>query len=275
MAIINVTPDSFSDGGRFTDADEAIDAAKRFIEEGASVIDVGGESTRPGAMRVEPAEQLRRVLPVVERLARETEALISVDTTRAPVARAALDAGAHIINDVSAGCEDPELLPLCGKRAAGVVLMHRLRAPDADSYSDRYDVAPTYEGDLIKIIGSFLRTRAQEAMQCGVAGSSIVIDPGLGFGKTVEQNFELVRRTPELTKLGYPVLSALSRKSFIGNISGIPEPGRRLSGTLAASVIQYDCGVRLFRVHDVGAHREALAVAQAILEASAPSASMP
>ncbi|MFG0328897.1 MAG: dihydropteroate synthase [Phycisphaerales bacterium] len=264
MAILNVTPDSFSDGGRFVEVDRALAHAMACVEDGADMIDVGGESTRPGAERVPVDEQLRRVIPVIERLEAETGALISVDTTRAEVARQALAAGAHAVNDVAAGLEDQGLLRTVAESNAGVILMHRLRPPNEDSYSDRYETPPKY-GDVVGEVRDFLKQRASAAVNMGVHERRIVIDPGLGFGKTVEQNFELVRRGGELRSLGFPTLGASSRKSFIGQMSGVEAPRDRVAGTLAVSVAQYLAGVRIFRVHDVRAHREALGVARAIL----------
>jgi len=263
MGILNVTPDSFSDGGLFYKPARAVGRALRMINEGAAIIDVGGESTRPGAQRVGDSEQIDRTAPVIEELRRHADVIISIDTTRSTVAEAALEAGAHVINDVSAGREDGAMLPLAAARGCGIVLMHRLRPPPADSYSDRYDVAPAY-GDVVHDVAGFLRERAEAAIAAGVEHDAIVLDPGLGFGKTVEQNFELIARTGELVELGYPVLSGASRKSFIGKASGVETPAQRLSGSIAVSVAHWLAGVRLFRVHDVAAHAQALAVARAI-----------
>jgi len=263
MGVLNVTPDSFSDGGLHVDPARAVDHALKMVEHGASVIDIGGESTRPGAQRIDADEQQRRVLPVVEALRKQSDVLISIDTTRAAVAAAALDAGANIINDVSAAEEDDAMLALAAQRNCGLVLMHRLRPPDADQFSDRYDTPPSYD-DVVTTVRDYLVQRATMAQQAGVSASSIVIDPGLGFGKTVEQNFELIRRADAFLTTGYAVLSAASRKSFIGRVSGVDEPTERVFGTVAVSIAHYLAGIRLFRVHDVAAHRQALAVAAAI-----------
>ncbi len=263
MAVLNATPDSFSDGGQHFDPPAAIARARRCLAEGASIIDVGGESTRPGAQRVTAAEQIRRTLPVIEVLARDGEALLSIDTTRSEVARAAIDAGAHIINDVSAGAEDAEMFALAADSGAGLILMHRLHPPEADSYSDRYASPPRY-GDVAEEVKAWLLARADAALAAGVRRGQIVLDPGLGFGKTVEQNFDLIAAVSEWHAIGYPVLSAASRKSFIGRVTGVEEPAARVFGSVAVSVAHFLGGLRLFRVHDVAAHREALDAAARI-----------
>lgn len=263
MGVLNVTPDSFSDGGMFFDAETALDRALSMIDEGADVIDVGGESSRPGARRVTPAEQIRRVTPVIRRIRARSSVLISVDTTSADVARAALDSGADIINDVSAATDDPAMLALLATRSCGVVLMHRRVAPEQDSYSDRYAQEPAYD-DVVATVREHLRRRLAEVTTAGVGHRRIVLDPGLGFGKSVAQNYRLAARIMDMASLGRPVLSAASRKSFLGRVSGVDTPAARLEGTLAMSVAHALMGVRLFRVHDVGAHRRALTVAEAI-----------
>lgn len=264
IGILNVTPDSFSDGGRYLDVDAAVAAGLQMVREGAAIIDVGGESTRPGSQRVDAAEQIRRVIPVIEGLSSSCDALISIDTTLGEVARAAIGAGASIVNDVSAGVEDPELLEVAGERGCGVILMHRRFKPQEDSYSDRYADPPRYE-DVVDAVGSFLMARCEAAVRAGVQREAIAIDPGLGFGKTVEQNYELIGRMGELGAAGYPVLCAASRKSFIGAVAGVAEPSQRVAGSVGAAVAGYLAGARLFRVHDVAVHREALAVAQQVV----------
>ena len=266
MAILNVTPDSFSDGGRFLDPAAAIERWKRCEEEGAAAIDIGGESTRPGAQPVSVEEQIRRVLPVVEAMAGRTSLLISIDTTSARVARLALDAGAHAINDVSAGTEDPEMLGVAAQARAGLILMHRLRRSAEDSYSDRYapSRAPAYV-DVVAEVGEYLRQRMQAAHGAGVGPERLLVDPGLGFGKTVEQNRELIARVHDLWPRPERVLSAASRKSFVGHLAGgIENPADRLAATLAVSIFHCQAGLRLFRVHDVAVHRHALSVAAAL-----------
>lgn len=268
MAIINCTPDSFSDGGEWNSPERGAERAARALAEGADVLDLGGESTRPGAERVDASEQVRRVVPVIERIrASGMDAPISVDTTLAAVARAALDAGADIINDVAAGTEDDAMIPLASERRCGLVLMHRLRPPGADRYSHDHPREPEYDeraGGVVGVVRSFLHTRACQAMNSGVAKEAIVLDPGLGFGKSVGQNFELIRRTGELAELGFPVLSGASRKSFVGHVAGIAEPSRRGAASAAVSVAHWLAGARIFRVHDVAAHVEALRIAAAV-----------
>ena len=265
MGVVNVTPDSFSDGGQFTGPEEAAQFALQLVEEGATVIDIGGESTRPGAARVDAEEQVRRVVPVIARVRSRSGVAITVDTASAAVAEAALEAGADAINDVSAGCEDPAMFALVARRGAGLVLMHRLAPPGEDSYSDRYAEAPIYD-DVVREVASFLLMRAELAMAAGVARESIVLDPGLGFGKSVAQNYELLARTSELVALGMPVLVGASRKSFLGAVSGRADPEQRIIGSVVAAVAAYGGGARIIRAHDVGAHREALLVAHAVLK---------
>jgi dihydropteroate synthase len=273
MGVLNVTPDSFSDGGQFLTVAEAVDFAMGMMLDGASIIDVGGESTRPGAKPVPAVEQIHRIVPAIRgiryRLNSQNrgprhDLLISIDTTRATVAKAALDAGADIINDVSAGLDDPEMLPLAASRQCGLIIMHRLRPPAEDVYSHQHVSAPHYNGDVLAVVRDFLAERAKAAIAAGVNPAAIVVDPGLGFGKSVEQNYCLLGRISEFRELGYPVLSASSRKSFLGAVSGIDDPAARMIASTAVSVNHYAQGVRLFRVHDVAAHREALAIAAAI-----------
>jgi len=269
MGILNITPDSFSDGGRFLDAGPAVSRALEMIDEGAEIIDVGGESTRPGSRRMPARTQMMRVVPVIRRLRGRTQALISIDTTLAEVAAAAIDAGADLINDTSACCDDTEMAPLAAARGCGLILMHRPQRPEDDSYSDRHEQPPHYD-DVVAFVREALRERIAVVTAKGVQHQSIVLDPGLGFGKTVEHNVQLMARISEIGVIEgrtYPVLTGASRKSFIGKISGAPDPQRRIAGTVAANVAQYLSGARLFRVHDVRPHREALAVAEAIANA--------
>lgn len=266
VAILNVTPDSFHSGSRSMDPGEIRDWAVQAQVQGADIVDIGGESTRPGAPRVDAAEQIRRIVPAIKAIRDAGVSLaISIDTTRAAVARAALDHGADAINDTSGGTEDPELLAVAARHRAGLVLMHRIKSPTDDRYSDRY-VHPPMEGDVVATVRDHLRACMARAVAEGVAPEAIILDPGLGFGKTVEQNLDLVRGTPRLLELGRPVMSALSRKSFVGRV-GLERdstPEERLAGTLAMSVAHWRRGARIFRVHDVAAHREALRVARAV-----------
>ncbi len=269
MAILNATPDSFFEGSRVEGVQGAVERAAWFVREGAAILDIGGESTRPGAEAVSVSEQIERTVPIVRAIREAGGALgtipISIDTARSEVAQAALDAGADVVNDVSAGRDDEAMLELVAMRRAGLILMHRARRPREDSYSDRYE-RPAMEGDVVEQVRGFLEERAAAAVRAGVAHESIVLDPGLGFGKTVEQNLELIRRTSELLELGYPLLSGLSRKSFVGRVQsagGESETGERLSGTLAMSLMHARAGARLLRVHDVGEHARAIAAAVA------------
>jgi len=275
MGILNVTPDSFFDGGAHPGAESAVAAARAMAGAGAWVIDVGGESTRPGAARVAEHEQIARVVPVIAALrAGEVRGpdgspvLVTVDTTRAAVAEAALAAGADAINDVSAGLDDAGMLELAGRRGCGIVLMHRLTEPARDSYSDRYARPPEYAGGgVVPAVAEFLAERARAALAAGVGAPGIVLDPGLGFGKTVEQNLALIRRTGELARLGYPVLSGLSRKSFTGRAGGLgagSAPGERLGATIALTLEHARAGAAIFRVHDVGPVVQALVAARRV-----------
>ena len=266
VAILNITPDSFSDGGDYNTPALAVERALRCAAEGADVLEVGGESTRPGAHRIEASEQIDRVLPVIEAIRRELpEMPISVDTTRSEVAGRAIEAGAHIINDVSAGEEDDALLALAARTGAGLVLMHRLRPPGEDAFSDRYAEAPTY-GDVVTDVRQYLEKRLQAAIAAGVRQDAVVLDPGLGFGKSVEQNLELIRRTGEICSIGRAVMSAASRKSFVGRV-GLgreSDPSERLGASVAVTVLHAQMGARLFRVHDVFAHAQALGMVRAL-----------
>ena len=236
IGVLNVTPDSFSDGGEFSGVREAVAHARRLLDEGACIIDIGGESVRPGARRVRAREQIARVVPVIRGLRRETDALISIDTTRSDVAEAALAAGADIINDVSAGTEDERMLPLAVRRRTGLILMHRLRPPEADSYSDRYLDEPVYD-DVVATVRLYLLKRVEAAVRLGIHPAAVVIDPGLGFGKSVSQSYRLIATIGELVATGHPVLSAVSRKSLLGAVTGVARPRARVIGSTAVSVI--------------------------------------
>ncbi len=244
MGVLNVTPDSFSDGGRYRAPGAAVKRAVRMASQGADIIDVGGESTRPGSAGVDEREELRRVVPVIERLARQINIPISVDTRKPGVARAAVKAGASIINDVSGLAGGAELARIAAKEKAAIILMHMRGAP-ADMQR-----RPVYS-DVISEIGSFLAGAARLAERSGVSRGRIVIDPGIGFGKTVSHNLSIINRLGELTALGYPVCVGVSRKSFIGGILGVKDPLDRIAGTLAASVLAIAGGADIIRVHDV------------------------
>ena len=255
MGIVNVTPDSFSDGGRWLDPEAAVAHGERLRAAGADILDVGGESTRPGAAAVDAAEERRRVVPVVEALA-AAGARVSVDTMKAEVAAAALDAGATFVNDVSA-LRDPDMLPLVADRGCDVCLVHMRGEPRTMQEDPRY-------ADVVDEVRAFLAERAQAALDAGVGAERIIVDPGIGFGKTVDHNLELLDRLDELVALGFPVLVGTSRKSFLGRIAG-SDAGERLPGTIATNVLALARGASIFRVHDVAPVREALTVAAATL----------
>jgi len=256
MAIVNVTPDSFSDGGERLDPARAIDDGLRFVAEGADILDVGGESTRPGSAPVSPEEECRRVLPVVEGLVRGG-AVVSLDTRRALVAEAGLTAGARIVNDVSALRDDSALLPVIVRRKAAVVLMHRRGRPE-----ERY-AGPAYE-DVVEDVRRFLLDRAAACRAAGVERENIALDPGLGFGKKVEEELALIAGTTRLVETGYPVLIGCSRKSFIGRLTGVEKPADRDPASAWLSVEAIRRGASIARVHNVAALRQALAVFEAM-----------
>jgi dihydropteroate synthase len=258
MGVINVTPDSFSDGGRYLDAPAAVAQGRRLADEGAAILDVGGESTRPGAAPVDEAQELARVLPVVEGLA-GLDARVSVDTMKLGVAREALAAGASYVNDVTAFRHDPGMAALVAESGAECCLMHMLGEPRTMQKSPRYD-------DVVDEVRAFLEARLAFAVAEGVPEQRIHLDPGIGFGKTVEHNLALLRALPELASLGRPVVVGVSRKSFLGRITG-REAGDRVAATVAANVLAFERGALVFRVHDVAAVADGLAVAAATLAA--------
>src|SRR5215218_3162990 len=242
MGVVNVTPDSFSDGGRYLDPRTAIGHGERLAAEGAAILDVGGESTRPGADPVSEQEELRRVVPVVEGLA--GVARISIDTSKVAVAAAALDAGADYVNDVTAFRSDPDLAGLVAERGVDCCLMHMLGTPRTMQRDPRYD-------DVVSEVKAFLEARLAYAVGEGVAEERVMLDPGIGFGKTVEHNLELLRRLGELAALGRPVVVGVSRKTFLGRITGRERPDQRAVATAAANVLAFERGATVFRVHDV------------------------
>ncbi len=301
MGIVNVTPDSFSDGGRFTEVDAAVEHGRRLVAEGAAIVDVGGESTRPGAEPVSAEEELRRVLPVIEGLrAAETGAQISIDTSKAAVAKVALAAGASLVNDVSAFRSDPEMAGLVADGDADCCLMHMLGEPRTMQRDPQYE-------DVVDEVRSFLEERLAFAVGEGVSEARVLLDPGIGFGKTVEHNLELLDRLDELLGIGRPIAIGTSRKSFLAHVAaragasggavadvpgsseqtgtamgsagsderpravgpegsaGPTAPERRLAGTLASNVLALERGASVFRVHEVAPVREALTVAAATL----------
>jgi dihydropteroate synthase len=265
MGVINVTPDSFSDGGRFLQAAEAVAHGLRLAEEGAEILDVGGESTRPGAEPVPADQELARVLPVIEGL-REAQAAarISIDTSKAAVARQALAAGATMVNDVTA-LGDPAMPNVIVEAGADCCLMHMLGEPRTMQIDPQYD-------DVVTDVKAFLAERLQTAIASGIPEERILLDPGIGFGKTVEHNLELLDRLNELVDLGRPLLIGTSRKSFLGRLTG-RSVDDRVAGTIATSVLAYERGARMFRVHDVAPVRDALLVTAATVRRPWPTTS--
>jgi dihydropteroate synthase len=256
MGVVNVTPDSFSDGGVHEHAEDAIAAARRMVDEGAAIVDVGGESTRPGAEGVSLAEELRRVMPVLEGL---EGAPVSIDTSKAEVARRALELGAELVNDVTALRGDPALAEVVAESGAYLCLMHMQGEPRTMQADPHYD-------DVVSEVAAFLAERLAAAVDAGIREDRICLDPGIGFGKTVEHNFELVRRLGELTALGRPVVIGFSRKSSLGKLLGDPQATTgSVAASVGAAVAAYERGATILRVHDVREHFEALAAAQAAL----------
>lgn len=253
VGILNVTPDSFSDGGNFMDIQLATEHAMRLISDGAAIIDVGGESTRPGAERIPAQEQIDRTQPVIKAIREQSDICISIDTTLAQVAEAAISAGADIINDVAAGEEDDGIFSLAASTGAGLVLMHRRLPPELDQYSEAYQHEPS-DFNIVEEVASWLETRKACAMKAGVQRATIAVDPGLGFGKSVEQNWQLIEESHIFVELGNPVYMGASRKSFIGSISGIESPELRDSASVATTLEMVMQGVQIFRVHNVREH---------------------
>jgi len=256
MGILNVTPDSFSDGGKHEDPAVAVAWGERLIADGAAILDIGGESTRPGSVALPPSGELARVRPVVRRFATDGDVPVSIDTRNPEVAFACVEAGASIINDVS-GFRNREMVAVAAACDAGVVIMHMLGEPGTMQVSPRYD-------DVVREVGGYLLAQAAVLEAAGVARERIAIDPGIGFGKTFEHNLALMRALPQLAALGYPVLLGASRKRFIGELTGVDEPAERLGGSVAAAIWGASHGSAVLRVHDVGATVQALAVMAAL-----------
>jgi dihydropteroate synthase len=257
MGVVNVTPDSFSDGGLYLDPAQAIAHGIELAAEGAAILDVGGESTRPGAEPVDAEEELRRVVPVIEGL-REggTDVQISIDTSKAAVGSEAVKAGATMVNDVTALRGDPEMASVVAEAGVELCLMHMLGEPRTMQDDPRYD-------DVVSDVKRFLAERLAFAVDHGISEDKVMLDPGIGFGKTLEHNLELVRRLDEIVELGRPVLIGASRKSFLGRITGRTDPADRIAATVAVNVLAYQRGARVFRVHDVRPSYDALSVAAA------------
>ena len=256
MGILNVTPDSFSDGGQFIDPSMAVSRALEMLDQGATIIDVGGESTRPGSLPISVEEEISRTVPVITALAAQSDAIISIDTQKAPVAQAALKAGAHIINDVSAGRSDPEMFEIVRKSQAGYILMHMQGNPET------MQIAPSY-GNVMDDIEHFLMEQIRSATSVGIDIERIVVDPGIGFGKTLEDNLTILGNLQRINAAGRPIMIGASRKSFIGMIDDSPAD-QRLGGSLAAIISGFMRGVRIFRVHDVAETRQVLDIFSAI-----------
>lgn len=263
MGILNVTPDSFSDGGRFLAVDAALAHARRLAAEGADLIDVGGESTRPGAPAVSEQEELDRVLPVIEALHRELSLPLSIDTTKSAVALAAVAAGADFVNDISGLTFDPAMAAAVAQCQAGLVVMHTRGRPATMQSDTRYH-------DLVGEVREGLRCSVAKAVAAGVVAGRIAVDPGIGFGKDVAGNLELLRRLPEVAVTGHPLLLGTSRKSFIGKVLGQDDPRQREPGGLATVALGVAGGAMLFRVHEVAAAREAALMAWAVCRGGAP-----
>lgn len=256
MGILNVTPDSFSDGGEVTDRDAAVKKGLRLIEQGADILDIGGESTRPGSDPVPLEEELRRVVPVVEQLANQTDVPISIDTTKAEVARQSLAAGAAIINDISGLTFDPEMIPLAAETGAGVICMHIQGTPQTMQDNPTYD-------DVVVDLKIWFQERLQELLSAGIEPGRIVLDPGIGFGKTAEHNLQILSHIREFQDLGYPVLIGHSRKRFLSKLLG-RDVEERLAGTVGVSIALASQAVEIIRLHDVEANRDAISAWKAV-----------
>ena len=258
MGVLNVTPDSFSDGGEFFDCDRAIERGIRMASEGADIIDIGGESTRPGAEPISAKEELNRVIPVIEKLRAKIDISISIDTSKSKVASAALDGGASMINDVTAGRADEKILPLAVTRKAALVLMHMQGDPQTMQKNPHY-------GDVVKEVADFFRQQYDRALECGVDPMAIAFDPGIGFGKTLEQNLMLLKNLERLRVHNRPLVVGVSRKSFLGKLVGSDEMSDRLAPTVAFTSMLRSRGADVLRVHDVKENVAALRITEAVL----------
>jgi dihydropteroate synthase len=258
MGIVNVTPDSFSDGGRFLEAGAAVKQALSLVEQGAEIIEIGGESTRPGATPVEETEELRRVMPVVEGLAQRVRVPIAIDTMKAGVARVALQAGASIVNDVAANRTDEKMWQVVAEAGAGYVCMHMQGTPQT------MQLNPTY-GDVVSEVAEFFSDRIERMRGCGMGREQIILDPGVGFGKNLEHNLRLLAGLRSFTKLGRPILLGVSRKSFIGKLLGA-ELAARLPAGLACACLAVEAGVQIIRAHEVAETVQAVQMTEAILK---------
>lgn len=263
MGILNVTPDSFSDGGKYSELELAVEQAKKMLDEGVGIIDIGGESTRPGAEAVCQEEQIIRVVPVINEIRKQLSETIpiSIDTTLSEVAKAALDVGATMINDISAGQNDKSILQLASKRSVPIILMHMQGTPGTMQDNPHYD-------DVVSEVIEKLRKRVEEALNAGIKKENIVVDPGIGFGKRRADNINLLAHLDKLVELGYPVLLGASRKRFMGSLCSVTEPSELVIATAVTTAMGVMSGVQIFRVHDVMENRQAVDVAWAIKHAS-------
>ena len=259
MGVLNVTPDSFSDGGEFFTTEKAIEHGSRLIAEGAWIVDVGGESTRPGAVSVSAKEELARVVPVIAKLSEKVPAFISIDTSKAAVALGALEAGASIVNDVTGGRADPEMMTLVAEKKAAFIVMHMQGTPQTMQMNPSYN-------DVVTEVADFFRQQYTRALECGIDSMAIAFDPGIGFGKTVEHNLKLLANLPRLRVHDRPMVVGVSRKSFLGKMVGSAEISDRLAPTIAFTSMLRERGANVLRVHDVKENLAALQVAERLLE---------
>ena len=257
MGVLNVTPDSFSDGNEFFECDAAVEHGMQMESDGADIIDVGGESTRPGAEPVSPEEEMRRVIPVIEKLCAKSKVAISIDTSKAQVASAAIDAGAAIINDVTAGRGDAEMFPLAATRKTALVLMHMQGEPRTMQKNPHYD-------DVVQEVADFFRQQYSRALECGVDPMTLAFDPGIGFGKALEHNLSLLKNLEQLRVHDRPLVVGVSRKSFLGKLAGSNEMGGRLAPTVALTAVLRARGADVLRVHDVKENVAALRIAERV-----------
>ena len=262
IGVLNVTPDSFSDGGEFFGCEKAVEHGVKMANDGADIIDVGGESTRPGAERVLADEELARVIPVIEKLSRKIDAFISIDTSKSVVARTALEAGASIINDVTGGRGDSAMFALAAKKKAALIIMHMQGTPRT------MQIDPTYD-DVVGEVADFFRQQYTRALECRIDPMTIAFDPGIGFGKTVEHNLELLANLPRLRIHDRPLVIGVSRKAFLGRISGTKKMSDRVAPTIALTSLLRERGARVLRVHDVKANVDALRTTDALLATTA------
>jgi dihydropteroate synthase len=259
MGVLNITPDSFSDGGRFFTAEKAIEHGVRMAEEGAQIIDVGGESTRPGAEPVPEEEELRRVIPVIEKLRAKIDTVISVDTSKAHIASEAIEAGASIVNDVTGGRGDKTMMPLVAEKKSGFIIMHMQGNPRTMQANPRYD-------DVVSEVADFFRQQYTRVLECGIDPMAIAFDPGIGFGKTLEHNLELLAQLERIRVHNRPLIVGVSRKSFLAKLTGLTEMSDRLAPAVALTSLLRTRGAGIFRVHDVKENVSALRVTEALLQ---------